>query len=81
GTAPDIAGQNKANPTSLVMSGKMLLQHIGWHRAATLIEQSFEGLFRERTGTADLFAQTPGAQIVGTAEFAERLQSAIENID
>jgi len=81
GTAPDIAGQNKANPTSLVMSGKMLLQHIGWHRAATLIEQSVESLFRERTGTADLFAQTPGARIVGTAEFAERLRFAIENID
>lgn len=76
GTAPDIAGQDRANPTSLILSGKMLLEHIGWRKAAALIQQAVESVFREKTGTADLFARTPGARLVGTAEFAERLRFA-----
>ncbi|MGC9364619.1 MAG: NADP-dependent isocitrate dehydrogenase [Fidelibacterota bacterium] len=79
GTAPDIAGQDKANPTSLILSGKMLLEHIGWREAAVLIQQAVESVFREKTGTADLFARTPGARVVGTAEFAERLQIAMNS--
>ncbi|HDP68089.1 MAG TPA: NADP-dependent isocitrate dehydrogenase [Candidatus Marinimicrobia bacterium] len=81
GTAPDIAGQDKANPTSLILSGKMLLEHIGWQEAATLIQRAVEKMFQEKTGTSDLFAQTTGARMVGTAEFAERLRAAIEHFD
>lgn len=81
GTAPDIAGQNNANPTSLILSGTMLLEYIGWQAAAVLIQRAVEKMFLEKTGTGDLFAQTPGARVVGTAEFAERLRAAIESFD
>lgn len=53
GTAPDIAGQNKANPTALLLSGVMMLHHVGLHAQATKIEESVLGVIREgqwRTG-------------------------------
>jgi isocitrate dehydrogenase (NAD+) len=53
GTAPDIAGQNKANPTALLLSGCMMLHHVGHHATATKIEDSCLSVIREgkfRTG-------------------------------
>ena len=53
GTAPDIAGQNKANPTALLLSGVMMLRHVGHHATAKKIEDACLGVIREgkyRTG-------------------------------
>lgn len=53
GTAPDIAGQNKANPTALLMSSLMMLRHMGMQDKASLIEKSVHAVLREgsvRTG-------------------------------
>jgi isocitrate dehydrogenase (NAD+) len=53
GTAPDIAGQNKANPTALLLSGVMMLHHVGLHAQASAIEAACLGVIREgkfRTG-------------------------------
>jgi isocitrate dehydrogenase (NAD+) len=53
GTAPDIAGQNKANPTALLLSGVMMLRHVGHHATAKKIEEACLGVIREgkfRTG-------------------------------
>ena len=49
GTAPDIAGQNKANPTALLMSALMMLRHMGLHDKANLIEKSVHAVLREGT--------------------------------
>jgi len=77
GTAPDIVGMNQANPTSLLLSGVMLLEYLGWLEAATLLQNAIENLFRQKTGTADLFSRLKGVQIVGTSEFLSQIQKII----
>jgi isocitrate dehydrogenase len=54
GTAPDIAGQDKVNPGSFLLSGVMLLEHLGWTEAAGLIESAFGKTIATGTVTADL---------------------------
>jgi isocitrate dehydrogenase len=73
GTAPGIAGQDKANPGSLLLSGTMLLEHVGWFEAAQLIHKSVEKAIAGRRVTVDLASQIPGSQAVGCKEFGEIL--------
>ncbi len=73
GTAPDIAGMNKANPGSLILSGEMLLRHLHWCEAADLIISALEKTIQSKTVTGDLAALTEGATEVGTAEFADAM--------
>ncbi|WP_415519117.1 MAG: NADP-dependent isocitrate dehydrogenase [Desulfovibrio aminophilus] len=73
GTAPGIAGQDKANPGSLLLSGTMLLEHVGWHDAAALIHKSVKKAIAAKRVTVDLASQIPGATAVGCAEFGEIL--------
>jgi isocitrate dehydrogenase len=54
GTAPDIAGQDKVNPGSFLLSGVMLLEHLGWTEAAALIETAFGKTIASGIVTADL---------------------------
>ena len=59
GTAPDIADQDKANPCSVLLSGCMLLDYIGWTEAAQLITSAIEKTFKADIFTADLaFGET-----------------------
>ena len=73
GTAPNIAGKDMANPGSLVLSGAMLLEHIGWHEAAALIHAAMDKTISEKKVTVDLADQIPGATTVGCAAFGELL--------
>jgi isocitrate dehydrogenase len=73
GTAPTIAGKDLANPGSLILSGAMLLEHIGWHEAAALIHASVEKTLAAKKVTVDLAAQINGATQVGCKEFGELL--------
>ncbi|MCJ2165800.1 MULTISPECIES: NADP-dependent isocitrate dehydrogenase [unclassified Pseudodesulfovibrio] len=73
GTAPTIAGKDLANPGSLILSGAMLLEHIGWHEAAALIHASVEKALAAKKVTVDLAAQINGATQVGCQEFGEIL--------
>lgn len=57
GTAPQIAGKNCANPCSLLLSGALLLEHLGWNQAATKIEQAVLALIHAKTVTSDLATQ------------------------
>lgn len=54
GTAPDIVGKDMANPSSMMLSACMLLDHVGWTEASTLIRDALHGCFEEGTLTADL---------------------------
>ncbi|MDD4009884.1 MAG: NADP-dependent isocitrate dehydrogenase, partial [Fermentimonas sp.] len=54
GTAPDIVGKNIANPCSMLLSGVMMLDHMGWSEAGKLITSSLEKLFENGYGTPDL---------------------------
>ena len=75
GTAPRFAGQNKVNPSSVILSGVMMLQHFGWREAAWLIENALEAAIAAGAVTFDLarpMLQEGRANVreVGTFEFA-----------
>ncbi|MFA9388825.1 MAG: NADP-dependent isocitrate dehydrogenase [Prolixibacteraceae bacterium] len=73
GTAPNIAGTGKANPGSLVLSGAMMLEYIGWNKAAEHIYDALEHTFSKRKVTSDLFALMEGAILLTTDEFADEV--------
>ena len=73
GTAPTIAGQDKANPGSLILSGAMLLEYIGWNEAAALIHAAVDKVISGKKVTVDLAGQIQGAETVGCAAFGELL--------
>lgn len=73
GTAPTIAGKDMANPGSLILSGAMMLEHIGWHEAANLIHAAVEKALADKRVTVDLASQINGATQVGCQEFGEIL--------
>ncbi len=73
GTAPNIAGQNKVNPSSLLLSAVMMLEYMGWNEAASLITAAMEKAFEKGRATGDLARFMPGGVTLGTAEFGEEL--------
>ncbi len=73
GTAPKYAGLDKVNPGSLILSGAMMLQHMGWNEAAAIIENSLEKTILSGTVTYDLARQMEGAREVRCSEFAEAM--------
>ncbi len=68
GTAPDIAGQNKANPTALILSGLMMLRHIGLTRHAAVIENALLNALESGVRTGDFGDKAK--PVLGTREFA-----------
>ncbi|MDR3252724.1 MAG: NADP-dependent isocitrate dehydrogenase [Tannerella sp.] len=77
GTAPDIAGQNLANPSSLILSSVMMLEYLGWKEAADLITNAMEQAFINGEATADLARFMPDGKPLGTENFGIRLNSFI----
>jgi isocitrate dehydrogenase len=73
GTAPKYADKDVINPGSVILSGVMLLEFIGWKEAAKLIETSLEKTIQQKFVTYDFERQTAGATKVGTSEFATRI--------
>jgi len=71
GTAPKYAGQDKINPGSVILSGVMMLEHMGWQEAADLIVTGMERAIAARTVTYDLARQMPGATEVSTSQFGD----------
>lgn len=70
GTAPKYAGQDKVNPGSLILSGVMMLDYIGWHEAAEQIRRAIRKTIGDRVVTYDLARQIRGAKEVKCSEFA-----------
>lgn len=73
GTAPDIAGQNRANPSSIILSAVMLLGYVGWHEAASLITKAMEECFRQGLATEDLARLMPDGKSLKTSSFRDVL--------
>ena len=73
GTAPDIAGKNVVNPCSNVLSGVMMLEHIGWNEAAALVEKALEESFSQGYATVDLARLMENGKPLGTVEFTENI--------
>ena len=70
GTAPKIAGQNIANPSSLILSAQMMLEHMGWFEAAEILKASFHKTLEKRQMTADFALQIKDCKALSTKEFA-----------
>lgn len=77
GTAPKYAGQDKVNPSSLLLSGVLMLEHLGWQEAADLINQSIENTIAKKIVTYDFARLMDGATEVKCSEFGDAL---IENM-
>lgn len=71
GTAPKIAGQNKANPGSIILSGEMMLRHLGWLEAADLVVNAVSKTIANKTVTFDFAETLEGATLRSTSEFAQ----------
>ena len=78
GTAPKYAGQDKVNPSSLILSGAMMLRWLGWLEAAQGIEGAIQRTIGQKQVTYDLERQMDGATLLKTSEYA---QAIIDNID
>ena len=78
GTAPDIAGTGKVNPCSLLLSGSMLLEFLGWQEAADLVTQAIETAISNKKVTADFAQAMADATELSTRDFGELLVSLIE---
>jgi isocitrate dehydrogenase len=78
GTAPKYAGQDKVNPGSLILSGVMMLQHLGWKEAAELVYSGLSRAIQQRRVTYDLERQMEGAVVLKTSEFGSAI---IENMN
>jgi isocitrate dehydrogenase len=77
GTAPKYADKDVINPGSVILSGVMLFEFLGWHEAAKLVESSMEKTIQQKYVTYDFERQMQGATKVKTSEFASRM---IENM-
>ncbi|WP_058555830.1 NADP-dependent isocitrate dehydrogenase [Thiohalocapsa sp. ML1] len=71
GTAPKYAGKDMVNPSSLLLSGEMLLRHLGWTEAADLIIRGIEGAISAKTVTYDLERLMDGATKLSCSEFGQ----------
>lgn len=79
GTAPKYAGQDKVNPASLILSAVMMLDHLGWHESARLIEAALEKTLLAKTVTYDLERQMEGATKLSCSEFGKALVRNMED--
>ncbi|WP_341300050.1 NADP-dependent isocitrate dehydrogenase [Lysinibacillus sp. FSL H8-0500] len=73
GTAPKYAGQDKVNPSSVLLSGVLMLEHLGWQEAADMITQSVEKTISSKVVTYDFARLMDGATEVKCSEFANEL--------
>ena len=78
GTAPKYANQDKVNPSSVILSGKMMLEYMGWNEAAQLISRGMAGALEEKTVTYDFARLMDGATKVPTSGFGDAIISHME---
>jgi isocitrate dehydrogenase len=81
GTAPKYTNLDKVNPGSLLFSGVMMLEHIGWFEAADLITKGYEATLNEKMVTYDFARQLQGAIEVKTSEFATAIIRNMNNLN
>jgi len=73
GTAPKYAGQDKVNPGSLILSGAMMLDHLGWIEAATLVRDGLERAIIDKQVTYDFERQMQGATLLRCSQFGQAI--------
>ncbi|MGA5691125.1 NADP-dependent isocitrate dehydrogenase [Cytobacillus pseudoceanisediminis] len=78
GTAPKYAGLDKVNPSSVILSGVLMLEHLGWNEAANMIVKSMEKSIASKVVTYDFARLMDGATEVKCSEFASELIKNME---
>jgi isocitrate dehydrogenase len=78
GSAPKYAGQDKVNPTAIILSGVLLFEYMGWNDAAQLVKDAVEKTISSKRVTYDLHRQIEGGEKLATSEYAE---TVVENIE
>ncbi|MFC6591071.1 NADP-dependent isocitrate dehydrogenase [Deinococcus lacus] len=78
GTAPKYADKDVINPSSVILSGEMMLRHLGWNEAADLILKALDKTIQDKTVTYDFARDMEGATEVKTSQFADNI---IKNMD
>lgn len=73
GTAPRFANTDSMNPSSLILSGVMMLEYMGWEEAAQLIVKGLSTTIMRKTMTIDFYQQTEGARLVKCSEFGNEI--------
>jgi len=73
GTAPKYAGQDKVNPGSVILSGALMFEYIGWNKAADIICDSMERTILEKKVTYDFHRLMENATLLKTSEFADAM--------
>ncbi len=73
GTAPKYAGQDKVNPGSVILSGALMLEHLGWTEACNLIYKGIEGAISKKRVTYDFERLMEGATLLKCSEFGEEI--------
>jgi isocitrate dehydrogenase len=80
GSAPKYAGQDKVNPGSMILSGAMMLEYLGWVEAAQLIQGAVEHTIQARTVTYDLHRQMKGATLLSCSKFGEAVVGNMDKV-
>jgi len=80
GSSPKYAGQDKVNPTAMILSGRIMLEYLGWTEAANLILDALEAQVASKRVTYDLHRHMEGAEKLGTSEFAAEVVENIERL-
>ena len=73
GTAPKLAGKNMVNPSSIILSGAMMFEYMGWTEVAKLIEDSVESAIASKRVTFDFERLMDGAKLLTTSEFGDEI--------
>ena len=80
GTAPKYAGQDKVNPGSVILSGVMMFQYLGWHEAAELVFRAMEATVLQKTVTYDLERQMEGATLLKCSEYGKAIVMNMDRV-
>jgi isocitrate dehydrogenase len=78
GTAPKYAGQDKVNPSSVILSGVMMFRWLGWKEAAENVERALSRTISQKRVTYDLERQMQGATLLKASEFG---QAIVDNLE
>lgn len=80
GSAPKYAGQDKVNPTAMILSGRIMLEYMGWDDAADLIRDALEEAITEKQVTYDIERQISGGTKLSTSDFAGKVADTIHDL-
>ena len=80
GTAPKYAGQDKVNPGSVILSGVMMFEHMGWRNVAELIVKALEKTVLDKDVPYDLHRQIEGANLLKCSEFGDAIIKNMDNV-